>query len=83
MRVAQADGELDAALSPNALAHFCLLLSMGSALITPDLHDVDDDGWTALLSRIVAALAPANANQAGQSAITTATANAAQTGDSP
>jgi AcrR family transcriptional regulator len=61
MRVAQADGEIDPVLSPNALAHLCLLLSMGSALITPELHAVDDEGWTALLGRIVAALAPAGA----------------------
>ena len=31
MRLAQAGGELDPALSPAALAHFCLLLAMGSA----------------------------------------------------
>ncbi len=57
MRVAQTGGELDPALSPNALAHFCLLLAMGSALVTPDLHAVDDEEWTGLLSRIVTALA--------------------------
>jgi AcrR family transcriptional regulator len=59
VRVAQGDGELDPALSPNALAHFCLLLAMGSALITPDLHAVGDDEWAALLTRVAAALAPA------------------------
>ena len=58
MRAAQAGGELDPGLSPNALAHFCLLLSMGSALITPKLHAVDDDEWSALLSRLVTAFAP-------------------------
>ncbi|GII30473.1 TetR/AcrR family transcriptional regulator [Planotetraspora mira] len=58
VRTGQAGGELDSALSPNALAHFCLLLSMGSALIPPDLHAVDDEEWTALLTRVVAALAP-------------------------
>ena len=58
MRLAQAAGELDPALSPNALAHFCLLLAMGSALITPDLHEVDDRDWAVLLARVVAALAP-------------------------
>lgn len=57
MRVAQADGELDSSLSPNALAHFCLLLAMGSALITPDLHAVGDEEWAALLARVVAGLA--------------------------
>jgi AcrR family transcriptional regulator len=58
MNIAQADGELDPALSPDALAHFCLLLSMGSALVTPDLHAVDNGEWAALLGRIVAGLAP-------------------------
>jgi AcrR family transcriptional regulator len=57
-RIGQAGGEIDTGLSPNALAHFCLLLSMGSALITPDLHGVGDDEWAALLTRIVAAIAP-------------------------
>ncbi len=57
MRVAQGDGELDPALAPNALAHLCLLLSMGSALLTPDLHAVDEHEWAALLTRVVAALA--------------------------
>lgn len=60
MRAAQADGELDPALSPNALAHLCLLLSMGSALVTPDLHAVDQHEWAALLARVVTALAPAS-----------------------
>jgi AcrR family transcriptional regulator len=59
MRVAQAGGELDPALSPSALAHFCLLLAMGSALVTPDLHAVGDQEWAALLTRVVTALAPA------------------------
>ena len=59
VRVAQADGELDPSLSPNALAHFCLLLAMGSALITPDLHGVGEQEWAALLTRLVTALAPA------------------------
>jgi AcrR family transcriptional regulator len=61
MSVAQADGEIDPALSPGALAHFCFLLAMGSALITPDLHAVGDQGWAELLSRVVAALAPPGA----------------------
>ncbi|MFI7707853.1 TetR family transcriptional regulator [Nonomuraea sp. NPDC049480] len=59
VRVAQSGGELDPALSPDALAHFCLLLAMGSALVTPDLHAVDEEQWATLLARIVTALAPA------------------------
>jgi AcrR family transcriptional regulator len=58
VRAGQTGGELDSGLSPNALAHFCLLLAMGSALVPPDLHAVDDEEWTALLTRVVAALAP-------------------------
>jgi AcrR family transcriptional regulator len=58
VQAAQTGGELDSALSPNALAHFCLLLAMGSALVTPDLHAVGDEEWAALLTRLVAALAP-------------------------
>ena len=56
MRLAQAGGELDPALSPAALAHFCLLLAMGSALVTPDLHAIDEDQWAALLTRVARAL---------------------------
>ncbi len=58
MQAAQAGGELDPALSPGALAHLCLLLAMGSALVTPGLHAVNEDEWSALLTRLVAALAP-------------------------
>ncbi|SEF93162.1 DNA-binding transcriptional regulator, AcrR family [Nonomuraea solani] len=60
-RVAQDGGELDPRVSPDALAHFCLLLSVGSALISPALHAVDDEEWGALLARVVGALAaPSN-----------------------
>jgi AcrR family transcriptional regulator len=55
--LAQTRGELDAATSPQALAHFCLLLAMGSALVTPDLHEVGEDEWAALLARVAGALA--------------------------
>jgi AcrR family transcriptional regulator len=58
MQAAQAASEIDAELSPNALAHFCLLLAMGSALITPELHAVEDGEWSRLLSRVVRAFAP-------------------------
>jgi hypothetical protein len=39
---AWAGDEMDPGLSPNALAHFCLLLAMGSALVTPDMHTVGE-----------------------------------------
>jgi AcrR family transcriptional regulator len=60
MRVAQAGEEIDEGLSPDALAHFCLSLAMGSALITPDLHAVDDEEWATLLGRVVAGLGRAS-----------------------
>jgi AcrR family transcriptional regulator len=59
VRAAQAGGEFDPALPPEALAHFCLLLAMGSAVVTPDLHAVDDDEWAALLARVAAGFAAA------------------------
>jgi AcrR family transcriptional regulator len=59
VRAAQTSGEFDPALPPDALAHFCLLLAMGSALITPDLHAVDDEEWAALLTRVATAFAAA------------------------
>ena len=66
IRAAQGGGELDPSLSPGALAHFCLLLAMGSALVTPDLHSVGDEEWAALLARVIAGLAqPAVSTQTG------------------
>lgn len=58
VRAAQRDGEIDSAVSPDAVAHLCLLLAIGSALVTPDLHAVGDEEWSALLTRLVAAIAP-------------------------
>ena len=81
VRLAHADGELDPSLSPNALAHFCLLLAMGSALITPDLHAVGDEEWAALLTRVAAALAPAAVTaRTGTARTGAARTGAAQTG---
>ena len=56
VRAAQDAGELDPTVSPEAVAHFCLILGMGSALISPDLHAVDDTEWADLLARVVTAL---------------------------
>jgi AcrR family transcriptional regulator len=55
--LAKARGEIDDTVSPSALAHFCLLLAMGSALITPDLYGVGEQEWAGLLTRIAGALA--------------------------
>jgi AcrR family transcriptional regulator len=60
IRGAQTSGELDPGVSAEALAHFCLMLTMGSALVTPDSHAVDEDEWARLLTRLIAALAPPN-----------------------
>ncbi len=70
MRAAQAGGEIDGEVSANALAHFCLLLAMGSALVTSDLHAVDDDEWAALLSRVVTAFEQGGGNSRTASAVT-------------
>jgi AcrR family transcriptional regulator len=59
IRVAQAAGEIDQGLSPDALAHLCLLLATGSALVTAGMHSVDGADWSELLGRIVAGLGPA------------------------
>jgi AcrR family transcriptional regulator len=58
----QVAGEVDRALSPAALAHFCLLLALGSSLLPADLHPVDDSEWAALLTRVVSAVAPTGAD---------------------
>jgi AcrR family transcriptional regulator len=58
IRGAQTSGEIDQDVSAEALAHFCLMLTMGSALVTPDSHAVDEDDWARLLARLIAALAP-------------------------
>jgi AcrR family transcriptional regulator len=72
----QASGELDPVLSAGALAHFCLLLAMGSLVVTPDLYAVDEAEWAALLMRVVRALVPpkqtpAQAEQGAVGALTT------------
>jgi hypothetical protein len=58
------------------VAHFCFLLAMGSAVVTPDLHAVDDAEWATLLTRLVRALAapqqlPAQEKQSAVSALAT------------
>ena len=58
VRQAQDRGELDPQVPPDAMAHFCLALAVGTALLPPDLHDVDERTWTAFLGRLVRALAP-------------------------
>ena len=60
VRTAQAAGEIDPELSPGALAHFCLLLAVGSSLLTTGMHPVGEEEWAALLARVVGSLAPAH-----------------------
>jgi AcrR family transcriptional regulator len=59
----QASGEVDPAVSPAAVAHFCLLLALGSSLLPADLHPVDDDEWAGLLTRVVSAVAATGATK--------------------
>ncbi|MGY1754892.1 TetR family transcriptional regulator [Blastococcus sp. SYSU D01042] len=54
---AQLRGEIDATVSARAIAHLATSLGIGAALLTPDLHDVDDGDWTALLTRVVTSIA--------------------------
>jgi AcrR family transcriptional regulator len=58
VQIAQADHEVTGDISPKAVAQFSMLLALGSALAPADLIDVDPDEWSALLHRLVAALAP-------------------------
>jgi len=62
---AQARGELDPALPPRAVAHFCLSLAAGTALVSPDLHDVDEQEWAALLARLMTVLVPTATDRTG------------------
>jgi AcrR family transcriptional regulator len=59
VRAAQEAGDIDPDLSPDALAHFCMLLAVGSSLLTADLHTVCDEEWAVLLAHVVGSLAPA------------------------
>ncbi|WP_051516055.1 TetR/AcrR family transcriptional regulator [Candidatus Blastococcus massiliensis] len=54
---AQLRGEIDPTVSPRAIAHLATSLAVGSTLLTTDLHDVDDEEWTALLTRVVTSIA--------------------------
>ncbi len=54
---AQLRGEIDATVSARAIAHLATSLAIGSTLLTPDLHDVGDEDWTALLTRVVTSIA--------------------------
>lgn len=56
VRQAQDHGEIDPALTPTAVAHLCLLLGLGSALVSPDLHAVGEDEWNALLTTLIRAI---------------------------
>lgn len=54
---AQLRGEVDPTVSASAIAHLATSLAIGSTLLSPDLHDVDDEAWTALLTRVVTSIA--------------------------
>lgn len=58
VQVAQADREITDQISAKAVAQFSMLLALGSALAPADLIEVDPDEWSALIHRLVAAMAP-------------------------
>ena len=57
IRASQLVDDLDPSVSAEAVALFCLLLALGSALIPSELHGVDRQDWDELLRRVVAAVA--------------------------
>jgi len=59
VREAQRHGEIDPAVSPVAVAHLCLALGLGTALLPPEIHEVDEEAWAAFLARLVGALSTA------------------------
>lgn len=60
VRDAQRTGEIDPAVSPVAVAHLCLALGLGTALLPPEIHEVDDEAWAGFLARLLTALSPEN-----------------------
>lgn len=58
VRTAQAHGQVDAALDPEAIAQFCLVVVLGSALVAPVRASGNDESWTTLVTRLVDALRP-------------------------
>lgn len=71
VQIAQTDGEVSSDVSPRAVGQFSMLLALGSALAPSDLIDVDRDEWSALIHRLVSALAPAVPNNAPSTTTTT------------
>jgi AcrR family transcriptional regulator len=65
VRAGQLSGELDESLSAEAIAHFCLLLAMGSALVPDDLYAVDPYQWDQLLRRLVGSLSTSDTSKEG------------------
>ena len=55
---AEADGTVDPELSPEAIARFCLVVVLGSALIESAGLPRADGGWQALIARLAQSLAP-------------------------
>jgi len=59
VRRGQADGDIDAALSPEALSRYCLMLLLGSLLLpAAGLPPVDEGEWTRLIDRLGEAVRP-------------------------
>lgn len=58
VRTAQDHGQIEPTLDPDALAQFCLVVVLGSALVAPARRDGGDEAWTTLVTRLVDALRP-------------------------
>lgn len=54
LRGAQASGQIDASVAPDAAARLILVIALGSLLVSAmDLPPVDHDGWSALIENLV------------------------------
>jgi AcrR family transcriptional regulator len=65
VRSAQRAGEIDPAVSPVAVAHLCLALGLGTALLPPEIHEVDEEAWAGFLARLLTGLEPDVPHQTG------------------
>ena len=59
VRAAQGTGQLDAQLDPAVVARFSVMVGLGAVLVgAAELPPTDSDGWTSLILRMAASLAP-------------------------
>lgn len=86
IEAARADGEVAPAVAPDALARFCTMVALGSALLpAAGLPPVDHADWSVLVARIVGAVQVSSGTEAaaGTRSGTEATADAEPGGVAP